>query len=137
METDSSYWGKSIKLKRRHKNDKPRPSEHNKCEKPSAELNMLPTHAGGHGGIKHNTSHVCSLMFVPEPERDNHTAFTRQEAQQFRMCGGRISSRGQCQHSVGASLGHAFRLRNTGWWSQGTERRGSCNIVTFSRLTYH
>lgn len=51
METDFSYRGKSIKLKRRHKNDKPRPSEHNKCGEPSAELEMLPTHPGGIAGL--------------------------------------------------------------------------------------
>jgi hypothetical protein len=64
METDFSYWGESIKQKRRHKNDKPRPSEHSECKKLSAESELLPSHAGGHCWIKHNTSYVCSLMFL-------------------------------------------------------------------------
>lgn len=64
METDFSYRGKSIRQKRRHKNDKPRPSEHNHRKKPSAESKLPPTHPGGHCWIKHNTSYVRSPMVL-------------------------------------------------------------------------
>lgn len=68
METDFSYRGKSMRQKRRYKNDKPGPSEHNHRKKPSAESKLPPAHPGGHCWIKHNTSYVRSPMVLSGQE---------------------------------------------------------------------